>query len=86
MATGNLELWYCDNIVSGPWPFALLALPLAGAYFYGQSQRKLGWILIGIWIPIQVAMSFVNNVVVSCPDDVAASVMQNPGGATQPQQ
>ncbi len=76
MASSNLELWYCDNITSGPWPFALLALPLAGAYLYGQKKQQLAWILIGVWIPIQLAMSFVNNIVVSCPDDVATQVMQ----------
>ncbi len=76
MASSNLEIWYCDNITSGPWPFALLALPLAGAYFYGQHKQKLGWILIGVWIPIQLTLSFINNIVVSCPDDVATQVMQ----------
>lgn len=70
MSGNSFEGWYCDHVVAGPWPFALLALPLAGAYFYGQKKQRLAWILIGIWIPIQILMSFVNNMVVNCPDDV----------------
>ena len=52
-----LEVWYCDNIVAGPWPFLLLLLPLAGAYFYGRKQHRRGWMMIGVWIPIQLALT-----------------------------
>jgi hypothetical protein len=64
-----MENWYCDKIVAGPWPFLLLLIPLAGAYFYGKGKRKLAWILIGGWILVQVPMSFVNNLVVNCQED-----------------
>ncbi len=67
MFNGGAEVWYCDNIVAGPWPFLILLLPLAGAYFYGRKQTRRGWILIGVWLPIQLGLSFTNNLVVSCP-------------------
>ena len=72
-----MENWYCDKIVAGPWPFVLLLIPLAGAYFYGRGKQRLAWMLIGAWILLQVPMSFVNNIVVNCqgdaprPEDVA---------------
>jgi hypothetical protein len=69
MPTSSAELWYCDHIVAGPWPFALLLLPLAGAYYYGRQRIKLGWILIGLWIALQIPMSFVNNIMVNCAED-----------------
>ena len=72
------ELWYCDNIVSGPWPFLLLGLPLVGAYYYGRGKTKLAWILIGVWIPIQIALSFTNNIVVACPSDDLPMLEQAP--------
>jgi hypothetical protein len=67
MFNGGADVWYCDNIVAGPWPFLLLLLPLAGAYYYGRKQHRRGWMMIGVWIPIQLALSFTNNLVVSCP-------------------
>ncbi len=68
----NSESWYCDQIVAGPWPFLLLLIPLAGAYFYGQGKHKLAWILIGAWMLLQVPMSFVNNFMVNCQGDAPA--------------
>ena len=65
----SVENWYCEQIVAGPWPFVLLLIPLAGAYFYGQAKHKLAWILIGAWIAIQIPMSFVNNILVDCNGD-----------------
>ncbi|ARN82786.1 hypothetical protein [Methylocystis bryophila] len=64
-----MENWYCDKIVAGPWPFLLLLIPVAGAYFYGRGKRKLAWILIGAWIAIQIPMSFANNFMVNCQGD-----------------
>jgi len=58
--------------VLGPWPFLLLLLPLVGAYLYGRQKQRLGWMLIGAWVAIQVPMSYVNYVVVRCPGDAAA--------------
>ncbi len=81
MPTGTTESWYCEHIVDGPWPFVLLALPLLGAYFYGQKKRKRGLILIGVWVPLQLAFAYVNNMVVDC------SFEEQPiGGATSPEQ
>jgi len=65
----NMEDWYCDKIVAGPWPFVLLLIPLAGAYFYGRGKRRLAWMLIGAWILLQVPMSFINNIIVNCQED-----------------
>jgi hypothetical protein len=85
MPTSAFESWYCENVVSGPWPFLLLLLPLVGSYYYGQNKRKLAWILIGVWIPIQLALSFGNNVLAHCPGDEAIETPDSPGGATQPE-
>jgi hypothetical protein len=82
---GATENWYCENIVSGPWPFLLLLLPLAGAYFYGRNKHKLGWILIGIWIAVQIPMSFVNNIVVNCAGDTPPPPLEEaPGSFVSP--
>jgi hypothetical protein len=70
MPTNRFEIWYCDNIVSGPWPYLLLLLPLAGAYLYGQNKHRLAWYFIGAWIPLQIGISFVSNMVVTCQGDV----------------
>lgn len=67
MPTGDFGSWYCVHMVGGPWSFALLVVPLIGAYFYGQNRKKLGWVLIGIWLPLQIALNYVNNVVMECP-------------------
>jgi hypothetical protein len=64
-----MENWYCDQIVDGPWPFLLLLIPLAGAYFYGRGKHRLAWILIGAWMLVQFPMSFVNNFMVNCQGD-----------------
>jgi len=68
----NMENWYCDQVVAGPWPFLLLLIPLAGAYLYGRGKHKLAWILMAGWIAIQVPMSFVNNFKVNCQGDAPA--------------
>ncbi len=67
MPTDNNVSWYCEHIVGGPWSFALLVIPVIGAYFYGQKQKKLAWTLIGVWLPLQIGMNYVNNVVMECP-------------------
>jgi hypothetical protein len=66
MVDEKLNLWYCDNFVSQPWQFFFLILPLVGAFLYGRGQKKLGWILIGIWVVIQVTLSAMTNFVFSC--------------------
>ncbi|MGA9601143.1 MAG: hypothetical protein WBS22_12995 [Methylocystis sp.] len=65
----KMEIWYCDQIVAGPWPFTLLLIPVFGAYFYGRGRHKLAWILIGAWMMVQFPMSFVNNFMVNCQGD-----------------
>ncbi|MFY9628320.1 MAG: hypothetical protein WAK03_09255 [Methylocystis sp.] len=67
MPTNGAENWYCEHIVGGPWSFAILIIPLVGAYYYGRGKHKLGWILIGLWLPLQIGVSYVNNLVVDCP-------------------
>jgi hypothetical protein len=87
MPNSPLEIWFCDTIVAGPWPFALLLLPLLGAFFYGREKKKLGWILIGVWLPLQIGLSFANNFLVSCAMDAPPPGFEapsEPGGATQP--
>ena len=79
----SAENWYCEHIVSGPWPFVLLILPLVGAYLYGQSKQRLAWMLIGAWVVIQVPMSFVNNILVNCHGDAPA--MEEPLSEAPPQ-
>ena len=66
MVSEKLNLWYCDNFVAQPWQFFLLILPLVGAFLYGRDQKKVGWILIGIWIVVQVSLSFMTNFIFSC--------------------
>jgi hypothetical protein len=66
MPSEKLQLWYCDTFVNTPWQFFFLLLPLAGAYFYGQDKKKLAWILIGVWVAMQVILSFLNNLVFNC--------------------
>jgi hypothetical protein len=51
------ELWYCDYIGNSIVPFVLLALPLGGAYLYGQKQQRIAWILIGSWAVLQMGLS-----------------------------
>ncbi|HMK90847.1 MAG TPA: hypothetical protein VK446_14595 [Methylocystis sp.] len=83
------ESWWCENITLGPWPFALMLLPLVGAYLYGRQKQKLGWMVIGAWAAIQIPLSYVNYVVVRCPADPAAlqqEMDQETQGATQPPQ
>jgi hypothetical protein len=67
MPTGDSISWYCEHMVGGPWSMAPLVIPLIGAYFYGQKKKKLGWILIGIWLPLQIGLNYVNNVAMECP-------------------
>lgn len=54
-------LWYCENIGNSILPYLLLALPLGGAYLYGQKQRRIAWILIGSWAVLQMALSGVTS-------------------------
>jgi len=42
MPTNGAENWYCEHIVGGPWSFAILIIPLVGAYYYGRGKHKLG--------------------------------------------
>jgi hypothetical protein len=66
MVDEKLNLWYCDNFVAQPWQFFLLILPLVGAFLYGREKKKAGWILIGIWVVIQVGLSALTNFVFTC--------------------
>lgn len=66
MVSEKLNLWYCDVFVEQPWQFFLLLLPLLGAFLYGREKKKLGWILIGIWVGIQVTTSALTNFVFTC--------------------
>jgi hypothetical protein len=66
MVSEKLNLWYCDTFDNQPWLFALLLLPLVGAFLYGRDQKKLAWILIGVWIVVQVSISALTNFVFSC--------------------
>ncbi len=66
MVSEKLNLWYCDNFVSQPWQFFFLALPLLGAYLYGREKHKIAWILIGIWVTVQVTISALTNFVFTC--------------------
>jgi hypothetical protein len=89
MPESPLALWYCDKVAAGSWSYALLLLPLLGAYFYGQRKQKIGWILIGVWLPLQFGLSFVNSFVAGCLSDAAPPGFEQPadsGGATQPEQ
>jgi hypothetical protein len=52
--------WYCDTIANSGWQYILLALPLGGAYYYGQNQKRLAWILIGAWAVVQTIVSSSN--------------------------
>lgn len=62
----KISLWYCDNFVNASWQIFLLILPLAGAFFYGRGQQKLGWTLIGVWVAFQVAVTALTNLVFNC--------------------
>lgn len=66
MPSDKWNLWYCDTFVNTPWQFFFLLLPLAGAFLYGRDKKKLAWILIGIWVGIQIAYSFFTNIVFNC--------------------
>ena len=46
----SIALWYCDNIGTSIVPYVLLALPLGGAYLYGQKQTRRAWMLIASWV------------------------------------
>jgi uncharacterized membrane protein YccC len=59
-----IALWYCETISDSIAPFILLALPLGGAYLYGQKQTRMAWILIAIWAVLQMGMSGLSA---SCP-------------------
>lgn len=59
-----MALWYCETIGNSIAPYVLLALPLGGAYLYGQNQKRVAWILIGVWAVVQMAMSGLSS---SCP-------------------
>jgi hypothetical protein len=50
-------MWYCETVGNSIAPYLLLALPLCGAYLYGQNQKRTAWILIAIWAVTQMAMS-----------------------------
>jgi hypothetical protein len=54
-------LWYCENIGNSALPYVLLALPLGGAYLYGQKKTRLAWILIGVWAVVQTIVSGVTG-------------------------
>ena len=62
----KLQLWYCDTFVNTPWLFALLIIPVIGAYFYGQDKKKIAWTLIGSWAFIQILFSFLTNILFNC--------------------
>ena len=55
---------YCRGPLAIP---AFAVCRLAAAYFYGRRKQRRGWILIGVWLPLQLTLSFTNNFVVSCP-------------------
>jgi len=78
MPTSGVEAWWCEHFVFGPWAFFLLGLPLAGAYFYGIRKQKLGWILIGLWISMQIPISYINYVKVTCVEDAPLSAEPPP--------
>ena len=42
-------------------PYTLLALPIVGAYLYGQKKTRVAWILIGVWAVAQVVISGLTN-------------------------
>lgn len=54
-------LWYCENIGNSILPYTLLALPLVGAYLYGQKKTRVAWIVIGVWAVAQIAISGLTN-------------------------
>jgi hypothetical protein len=66
MVSEKLNLWYCDTFVTQPWQFFFLVIALAGAYFYGRGQQKLGWILIALWVVVTITFSALTNFVFSC--------------------
>jgi hypothetical protein len=69
MVSEKFNLWYCDTFVTQPWQFFFLLLPLVGAFLYGREKKKLAWILIGVWIVIQVTFSALTNFVFTCSLD-----------------
>jgi hypothetical protein len=52
-----MALWYCENIGNSILPYVLLAMPLGGAYLYGQKKARLAWILIGVWAVLQIGIT-----------------------------
>lgn len=54
-------VWYCENIGNSVWPYVMLALPLGGAYLYGRNQKRVAWILIGVWVVVQGVISHLTN-------------------------
>ncbi len=69
MDSEKLALWYCDSVVASPWQFALLILPLVGAFLYGRQKYKPAWILIGVWIAFQITTSALTNLFFTCKMD-----------------
>lgn len=86
MPSSPLESWYCDHVVNGSWQIIILVIPTLGAYYFGQDKRKIAYILFAAWFPVQIAMSYINNVVVSCPGDpISQEQLEGAtGGAKQP--
>ncbi|CAN2532630.1 MAG TPA: hypothetical protein VIF40_17575 [Methylosinus sp.] len=54
-------LWFCDNIGNSALPYVLLAMPIIGAYLYGQKRTRVAWILISVWVVTQVIISGLTN-------------------------
>lgn len=54
-------LWYCENVGNSMLPYVLLAMPIGGAYLYGQSKKRIAWILIGVWALAQIVISGLTN-------------------------
>jgi hypothetical protein len=54
-------MWFCDNIGNSALPYVLLAMPIGGAYLYGQKKTRIAWILIGVWVVAQVIISGLTN-------------------------
>jgi len=72
MPTQGEDIWFCDHVANGPWPFLLLGLPLVGAYLYGRQRQKLALILIGAWIAFQVPFMFAKTILFQCDAPIEA--------------
>jgi hypothetical protein len=66
MVSEKLNLWFCDTFVNQPWQFIFMVLPLVGAFLYGRGKQKTGWILIIIWVVIQMSFTALTNFVFTC--------------------